>query len=128
MAGLTVALTAARMAARMAGLTVAPMAVRTAAPTGAPMAVRTVRPDRGPDHAGPGGAGAPPGPAAVHQPRPAGLRRSVLGPPSAAQPCRGDRRLVHRPARPARGRRTALRRGLRTPFLRIAKDGAVVDP
>src|SRR6478672_1806196 len=92
-----------------AGLpTAAPMVEPTAAPTAAPTMARTVRPDREPDLAGPGGAAAPPGPAAVHHPRPAGLRRPVLVPAAAAHPRRRHRSLVHRPARPARGRRAAL--------------------
>jgi hypothetical protein len=100
------------MAARTAARTVALMALlpgaRTAVLTVVPTAARTVRPDRRPDLAGPGGALAPSGPAAVHEPRPRGLRRPVLVAAAAADPGRGHRQLLHRPARPPDGRRAAL--------------------
>src|SRR3954452_15900243 len=67
-----------------------PTAARTAVPmvarTAVPMVARTVPPDRDPHLPGPGGAAPPPGPPAVHEPRPAGLRRAVLVPATAADP------------------------------------------
>ena len=71
--------TAARTAAPTVAPTAAPSGAPTAVPTAAPTAARTVRPDREPDHPGPGGAAAPPGPAAVHEHRPTGLRRASTG-------------------------------------------------
>src|SRR5689334_19974023 len=91
----TRARTAVPTAVRTAALTAVPTVVRTAA--------RTVPPDREPDLAGPGGARAPSGPAAVHEPRPAGLRRPLLVPRATAHARRRHRQLLHRPARPARG-------------------------
>src|SRR5829696_4007384 len=99
-------------AVRTAEPTVALMAARTAEPTVEPTveptAARTVRPDREPDLAGPGGAAASPGPAAVHRPRPAGLRGAVLVPAAAAEPGRKHRWHLHRPARPGPRRRAAV--------------------
>src|SRR4051812_33849889 len=91
-----------------AALTAEPTAAPTAALTAGPTAARTVPPDREPDLAGPGGALAPPGPAAVHEPRPGRLRRPLLVPPAAADARRRHRQLLHRPARPGHGRRAAL--------------------
>src|SRR3954449_1941362 len=115
---------AARTAVPMAGLmaeraTPVPTAVRTAARTAEPVATavptagRTAapaegQPEREPDRTGPGGAEASPGPVAVHEPGPGGLRRAVLVAAATADLCRGHRQLLHRPARPHRRRRTAV--------------------
>src|SRR3954462_4069804 len=98
----------ARMVARTAARTAVPMAVPMAVPTAGPTAARPFPLDRDPDLAGPGGALAPPGPAAVHEPRPGRLRRPLLVPPAAADARRRHRQLLHRPARPGHGRRAAL--------------------
>src|SRR3954452_19301309 len=96
-----------------AARTAVPMVARTAVPMVARTAARTVPPDREPHLPGPGGAAPPPGPPAVHEPRPAGLRRAVLVPATAADPRsghrkRGPRRFLRRPARPRGCRRAAL--------------------